>query len=159
MGEYLGAVVVTSAVLGLLSYISYPSESEKTVKFAASVLLLYTALTPLLSFAGRVVEGGYESLEDIIEDLGGVSYESDEEYKAVAEQAFKEGIFKLLSTKYSVSEESADVFVYGFDFQEMRAEKIKILLYGNGVTADFRAIENYITESGLGFCEVNVRIG
>ena len=156
MGEYLGAVVVMSAILGLISYISYPSSSEKTVKFAASVLLLYTALTPLLSFADKVTSG---RLDGIFDSLDSETVETDGEYAKVAEEAFKNGIYKLLFTKYSVNEEEAEVFIFNFDFKNMRAEKIKIVLFGNGAFADFRGIESYITESGLGECEVNVRIG
>ena len=156
MGEYLGAVVVMSAILGLISYISYPGSSEKTVKFAASVLLLYTALTPLLGFADKITSGDFNNVFDGV-DIDNV--EIDGEYVKVAESAFKDGIFELLNSKFSVDKESAEVFVFGFDFRKMKAEKIKILLFGDGVIADFRGIENYITESGLGECEVNVRIG
>ena len=156
MGEYLGAVVVMSAILGLISYVSYPTGSEKTVKFAASVLLLYTALTPILGFAAKITSG------DIDGFLDGIDVEEikpDGEYLEVAEAVFKDGIYKLLDSEFSVDREEAEVFVYGFDFQNMKASKIKILLFGSGAAADFRRMEKYITESGLGECEVNVRIG
>ena len=156
LGEYLGAVVVMSAILGLISYVSYPSGSEKTVKFAASVLLLYTALTPLLAFAGKI---GSADINDFIGDLEGENIEIDGEYIKVAESAFKDGISELLASKYSIAKENAEIFVFGFDFRAMKAEKIKILLFGDGIVADFRGIENYITESGLGECEVNIRLG
>ena len=156
MGEYLGAVVVMSAILGLISYISYPGGSENTVKFAASVLLLYTALTPLLGFAGKITNGNFDNLLGNFESGGAAM---DDKYIEVAESAFKDGIFELLDTRFSVDKENAEVFIFGFDFRSMKAEKIKILLFGNGAVADFRGIEEYITESGLGECEVNVRIG
>ena len=41
----------------------------------------------------------------------------------------------------------------------MKAERIKILLTEKAVFSDYRGIEEYLTESGLGECEVNVRIG
>ena len=155
LGEYLGAVVVMSAILGLISYISYPTGSESTVKFAASVLLLYTALTPLLGFADKITNGNFDIILGSFDD----GIQIGDEYIEVAESAFKDGIFELLDTRFSVDKENAEVFVFGFDFRSMRAEKIKILLFGSGAVADFRGIENYITESGLGECEVNVRIG
>ena len=156
MGEYLGAVVVMSAILGLISYISYPTGSEKTVKFAASVLLLYTALTPILGFAAKITSSDTSGIFDGIHNE---NIEIDEEYIKVATAAFKDGIYELLDSEFYVDKESAEVFVFGFDFRSMRAERIKILLFGNGAVADFRRIEKYITESGLGECEVNVRIG
>ena len=156
LGEYLGAVVVMSAILGLISYVSYPGSSEKTVKFAASVLLLYTALTPLLSFAGKITSG---DLDNLLADFDVESPQIDDEYIKVAESAFKDGIFELLNSRFSVAEENAEIFVFGFDFRSMKADKIKIILLGDGVVADFRGIESYITGAGLGECEVNVRIG
>ena len=148
--------MVMSAVLGVISYVSYPMGSEKTVKFAASVLLLFTALNPILAFAQRLGDSGSESLIEL------PSFETDMtdgEYIKVAEEAFKEGISKLLFTKFDSEEQDAQIYVFGFDFKTMTAESIKILLVNKGVGADFRAIEEYITESGLGACEVNVRIG
>ena len=156
MGEYLGSVVVMSAILGLISYISYPTGSEKTVKFAASVLLLYTALTPILGFAAKITSS---DTSGILDGIHNENIEIDEEYIKVAAAAFKDGIYELLDSEFYVEKESAEVFVFGFDFRSMRAERIKILLFGNGAVADFRRIEKYITESGLGECEVNVRIG
>ena len=156
MGEYLGAVVVMSAILGLISYISYPTGSEKTVKFAASVLLLYTALTPILGFAAKITSG---DTGDFLDGMHFDEIKTDDEYLKVAEAAFKSGIFDLLDSEFSVAKENAEVFVYGFDFQNMKAKKIKIILFGKGAAADFRRMEKYITESGLGECEVNVRIG
>lgn len=156
LGEYLGAVVVMSAILGVISYVSYPSASEKTVKFAATVLLLYTALTPIMSFALKVTDG---SLDGYFDGLDVEKPQENGEYLEVAEEAFKEGIYKLLFTRYGIKEEEAEIFIFGFDFRNMRAERIKILLYEGGALADFRGIESYITESGLGECEVNIKVG
>ena len=140
----------------MISYISYPTASLKAVKFAASVLLLYTALTPVLGFAAKITSSDAEGF------LSGIDIEqikTDDEYLKVAETAFRNGIFKLLESEFSVGKENAEVLVFDFDFKNMKAGKIKILLFGNGAVADFRRIEKYITESGLGECEVNVRIG
>ena len=156
LAEYLGAVVVMSALLGMISYVSYPSGSERAVKFASSVLLLFTALTPILGFAADIQD---LADKDITIDLGDVSNGADKEYAKVAEEAFKDGISKLLFTKYGIEEGEADVYIYGFDFEKMKAERIKILLTEKSVFSDYRGIEEYLTESGLGECEVNVRIG
>ena len=156
MGEYLVPVVVMSAVLGIISFVSYPTASEKTVKFAATVLLLYTALTPLVNFVSGLGEGDFK---DYLEQFEQSGTQTDADYQEVAEEAFKEGIGKLLFTKYGIKEENADIYIFGFDFERMKAEKIKILLSNKSVFADFRAIEEYVTESGLGECEVNIKIG
>lgn len=156
MGEYLIPVVVMSAVLGIISFVSYPTASEKTVKFAATVLLLYTALTPIFSFVSKLTS---EDIKDYIGDFEQNGSQTEGEYAKVAEEAFKEGISQLLFTKYGIEKENADIYIFGFDFGNMRAEKIKIVLSNAGAFSDFRGIEEYITESGLGECEVNIKIG
>ena len=117
---------------------------------------MYTALTPILSFVSGVT--GSE-LKDYIGGFEQNGAQTDGEYAVVAEQAFKEGISKLLFTKYGIEEENADIYVFGFDFERMCAEKIKIVLSHKSAFSDFRGIEDYITESGLGECEVNIKIG
>lgn len=156
MAEYIISVVVASAILGLGAYASYPHFSDKASRLAASVLLLYVAVNPL----GKILSdigGGDFNISAIVDSTPKV--EESGEYIEVAEAAFKEGISKLLFTKYEIDYEDAEVKTVGFDFDGMRCEKIKITLYGKALLADFRAIEEYITESGLGECEVYLSIG
>ena len=96
MAEYLVSVVVMSSLLGLLSYASYPSGSERTAKFAVSVLLLYTALMPAFSLLSRLSSMDIENIIDS-EDIG--DFQEGGEYLEVAEEAFKAGISKLIFTK------------------------------------------------------------
>ena len=156
MVEYLISVVVMSATLGFISYASYPSGSERAVKFATSVLLLYTVLTPIVAIVGELDNNGFES---VLGDTGTVKPEEDGAYLEVAEESFKEGIRKLLFTKYGIKEDDVKVRVYGFDFKTMSAEKIKVILSGNEVFADWRGISAYISGSGLGECEVVLDFG
>ena len=154
--EYLVSVVVLSAMLGFINFLAYPSFSEKSTKFATAVLLLYAALSPLLSFLSDFDTG---DVEDFFQNIYEQEIQTGEEYAKVAENAFKEGISKLLCTKYGVNAEEMNIFVYGFDFEKMDCERIKILLFGRSVTSDLRGIESYITELGLGECEVDIIIG
>ena len=153
MGEYLGAVVAMSAVLGVISYVSYPSGCERSVKFALTVLLLFCAMTPILGFASEIIGA---DVGGILSGIEGGNVNDSGESEKTAEEAFKEGICKLLFTKFKIDEGDVEVYVFNFDFKAMRAGKIKILLSGRGAGADFRGIEEYITECGLGECEVIV---
>lgn len=156
MAEYLISVVVMSAILGFVAYASYPDSASKASKFASSVLLLYVAAAPMGELVSWLGDGEFYTSELI----GSVPEISEGgEYVEVAEEAFKEGICKLLFTEYGVKPENVSIRTEGFDFKTMRCKKIKITLYDRGALADFRKIEEYISESGLGECEVNLSIG
>lgn len=155
MGEYLISVMITSMLLGLFSYLSYPGASERAAKFAASVLFLYVVLMPTLSLVKKISDGKID-VGDITDGIHIENGEYGKEYEEVAKEAFTDGIRQLIFTKYGIKEENAEVFVFGFDFERMKAEKIKILLSGKGALADWRGIEDYITELGLGVCEVEI---
>ncbi len=156
MADYVISVVVMSAILGFTAYAAYPGSASRATKFAASVLLLYVAVLPIGQLISGIGEGEFD-----VSELIGPPPEINEggEYSEIAEQAFKEGISKLLFTKYDISPENVSIVTEGFDFKSMRCERIRITLYDRGALADFRGIEEYISESGLGECEVYLSIG
>ena len=156
LAEYVVSVVVMSAILGFTAYASYPESDSKATKFAASVLLLYVAVMPLGKLISELGKEGFD-LDGLIGTVPEI--EEDGEYAEAAEKAFKEGISKLLFTEYGINPENASIKTVGFDFKTMRCKKIKITLYDSGALANFRGIEEYITESGLGECEVYLSFG
>lgn len=156
MADYVVSVVVMSAILGFVAYASYPESQSKATKFAASVLLLYVATLPIGKLGSGVFGGGFD-LSGLVGE--GPEIKEDGEYAKVAEDAFREGISKVLFAKYGIEPENATVKLEGFDFENMRCAKIKITLRNEGALADFRGIEEYISESGLGECEVYFSIG
>ena len=160
MYEYLISVTVISAMLGLISYLSYPGSSEKNTRFAVSVLLIYTSMLPILTFVSRLADGGELSFIDgIRQEAENNLPDTEQEYIAVSEEAIKKGISKLIFTEYGVAEENVKIYIYGFDFEKMRAENIKIILRSAGALADYRSIEAYVNSLGIGECEVNIEFG
>ncbi len=158
--EYLISVTVISALLGLVSYLSYPGVSEKAVRFAVSVLLVYTSMTPVLSFVSRLSDGGeLDFIEEIREQAEDGFSNEQGEYLSVAEDAIKKGISKLIFTEYGVAEENIKIYLRGFNFEEMRADNIKIVLQAGGALADYRGIEELVNSLGIGECEVNIEFG
>lgn len=154
MGEYFVLVVVSASMLGFFTFLSYSPANDRLVKAAASLLLLYTVLLPTVNIVKKLCSAVDApefdfSMDDVIEG----------EYEDVAKQAFVEGIHKLLFTKYEIDKGDVEVMIYGFDFQTMRSEKIKILLSGKAVYADLRGMREYLNGLDLGKCEVEIRIG
>ena len=155
LGEYIFSVVLTATALGLISYLSYPSQNARLVRCAASVLLVYVIISPLANFSG-ISDG----LSDLIESTQPPSFKIEEsELSVSAAEAFAEGVRGLVSEKYGISEENISVHVINLNIKQMRAEKIKITLSGKAALADWRSVEAYVSGEGLGDCEVNVVLG
>lgn len=149
MNEYFVSVFATSALLGVMSVISF-DKGESVRRFAFSILLLYVTLLPLSDISPQDFDFG-ETVTP--EGIG------DGEYERVAEEAFASGILRLVTEKYSLREENVRVMVEDFDFASMRAGKIRIILSGSAVFSDYKGIEKYINECNMGECSVEVEIG
>ncbi len=155
MGEYLASCVVMAVVLALISYISYPGASQKSIKFASSVLLLYTVMMPVGTFVSEIY-----SVRNISDIFGEEFIKPDGgEYIEVAEDAFVDGIIKFIVDEYRADRENIDVIISGFSFTDMRAEHITVYLSGKAALLDRRGMESKINGLGLGKCEVFLDIG
>ena len=154
LGEYLISVIVISALVALATYFSYGSSESRTVKTAMSIIVLYTVSVPIVSMVGELSDISFDSVVDI-EDIGSID---GTEYAETAEQALCDGICTAIAERYGLDREEITARVRGFDFSEMRAERITVTLSGSAALADHRGIAEYITESGLGECEVKLEI-
>ncbi len=154
MADYLWTVALASLFIGVLEYLCYPSKTKDAARLFASVVLIHSLLSPVLVFAAAFSDGipSFEIEEPSDLPLGGT-------YEEVAEDAFIEGICKLLYTKYEIKAEDATVSVDGFRLDEMKARRIVIVLSGKAAFSDHRGIEQYLNGLDLGECEVRVRIG
>lgn len=154
MADYLVSVVVMTVFLGIISYLSYPGSSERSLKIACSVLIIYTVAAPVFSLVSDFASGNYEG--EISGIVDGDIELGDETYKEVTENAFKLGIKEMIHSKYGVSKEDIKINVFDLDFESMKAGKIKIILCGSAAFADWRGIQQYINDSGFGKCEVEI---
>ena len=152
MSEYMTSLFIICAVISVCSMLSYRERRDFSIRFAFSTLIIYVALLPIVKF---VCSGGGETSFDFEFDVG----EYSEDYKSAAEDAFCEGISRLISEKYGLERESVFVLTEGFDFESMSAEKIRVILSDSAAFADYKGIEKYINEQGLGRCSVEIEIG
>ncbi len=152
MSEYMSSLFITCAVISVCSMLSYRERRDFSTRFAFGTLIIYVALLPIVKF---VSFGGGELSFDLEFDVGDYS----EDYKSVAEEAFCEGVGRLISEKYGLKREAVFVLAEGFDFESMSAEKIRVILSDTAAFADYKGIEKYINEQGLGRCNVEIEIG
>lgn len=152
MTEYMRGVFALSCVISVCSLLVYKEKKDFSVRFAFATVIVYAALMPVISFFTS--SHGAPSF-DYEFDLDGYS----EDYIEVAEDAFCEGIKRFVSDEYGLESDEVFVFVEGFDFSSMRAEKIRIILSGASVFSDLKAIEKDINELDVGRCSVEIEIG
>ena len=152
MASYLSCLISISVIIGVCSYVSYGENRDGYLKTASSLILVYMIISPIVGIVKEVadiVDLG-DSLQELPESI------ENTEIAQNAEAAFCAGIKKHVCQNFSISEEDVAVKSFGFDFEKMKAEKIKILLSGKAIFADNRAIASEITGSGLGECEVEL---
>lgn len=152
LSEYCALVVLVSGLVSFLELISYSGGKEKGERLAVSVILIYLVISPLVP----LVESAKDF--DISEILKEEQTLSGGAYLDVGENAFRDGIGKLLFEKWGIEENESVISVIGFDFNSMRAERIIITLLSKGVFSDFHEIESYIEKMGLGKCEVRYAV-
>lgn len=148
MSEYAIGVFVISAVVGICSHIAYKGKSDPS-RLALAIILLSVVVSPIadMTLDGSLV--GVEYDESIIGDG----------YEGVAEQAFGRGILSAVADEFSLDEENLRVEIDGFDFEKMRAERIRVILSGRAALADNKSIEKYINGFDRGVCECEIEIG
>jgi len=148
VSEYAVSIFVFSAILGILSFLIYREGTDKTSRFAFLVLLLYTVSTPLVGLIGEL-DG---ALDFPFDDF--VGEEMGDDYLRVTERAFAEGVKRLISEEFSLNGDSFDVHISGFEFEKMRAEKIKVILSPACAFTDAARLEKFVDSYGIGKCEV-----
>ncbi len=152
MTEYVRAVFITAAVLALLKLLFYKDGTDGVRKFAFAVLALYVATAPLSEALSGIGDAPFFDFDIPDSEYG-------EDYEEVAEDAFCQGVKRLVCDKFSLSDECVRVLVENFDFNTMTAGRVRIFLSGRAAAADYKAIEKFISESGLGECDAEIEIG
>ena len=149
MREYAVSVFVISAVAAILSQLAYKGRSDPS-RFAISVIVLYVVIAPLGSVLGEL------DIDSIFSPT--LNLPSEQGYEQIAADAFADGIAKAVAEEFSLERENLRVELRGFDFENMRAEKIRVILSGRAALADYKEIERYVDRLGTGDCECEIEI-
>ena len=142
-------ICVCVGALGLLSY----NDKNNAERCALGVILLYVVLSPVAQIIGELDRDEFD-LESFSAGI-----EADDGYSEVTEAAICDGICHAVSSEFSFPDDEISVRLYGFDFGQMRAEKIRVLLSGRAALSDNKAVKEYIDEMGVGECEIEIRLG
>lgn len=148
MSEYALAVFGICLVVGICLALS--NGSGKAQSLALGIITLWVILSPL----GDMIEHfDPNSLDVDIPEYG------SGEIDMIIEDAFADGICTAVADKFSLDTDDIRVRLYGFDKEEMRAEKIMIILSGRAALSDYKAVEKYINSLEVGEGNVEIEIG
>ena len=150
MSGYFYSLILIALLISVLSFIAY-RESEVATRFAFGVIMTAAMLLQLADILPSIDIGG------IIEDIKS-EFEDDPLYSERSEAAIESGIAEAVCEKFSLPKGSVTVTLSGFDFDNMRAENIRLTLSGGAIFSNLEKIEQYVTGLGLGECEVAVEI-
>lgn len=153
MNEYLGLLIAVSAVVAFCGIVMRDGAHDAISRAAMGIILLFAVISPAVSLVNGAAELDIDGLLGSYGDTGGENL-----YEQTAEEAFCDGIERLVCDEYSLSDDDVEVRVFGFDVTKMYADKIKIILSGSASYADSRAISAYVRECGLGDCEAELEI-
>ncbi len=150
MSEYALAVFGICLVVGICLTVSHGS--SKAQSLALGIITLWVILSPL----GDIIE--HFDPNSWMDSIDIPDYDSGE-IDIVIEDAFADGICSAVADKFSLNRDDIRVRLYGFDKEEMRAEKIMIILSGRATLSDYKAVEKYINSMEVGECNVEIEIG
>ena len=146
------SVFAMSALLSVLSLLSYKSSLDSTRKLAFGLILLSVTATPAISAAAELSNIG---AGEIIPEFELGEQGTEELY----ESAFAEGVAAAVCEKFELRASDVRVLVEGFSADEWRCDKIRIILSGGASFADTSGIERFINRLEIGECEAEIEIG
>ena len=145
-------VFAVSALLSILSLLSYRSSLDSTRRLAFGLILMSIVITPAV---GAIRELSKFDLDKIMPETDSAHKDSVDLYEA----AFADGIADAVCEKFELRGSDVRVLVEGFSYGEWRCEKIRIILSDGASFADTSGIERFINRLDIGECEVEIEIG
>lgn len=152
MSEYMSSVFTVSAVFALLGRLSYKSSLDGARRAAFGILLVFAVISPVIEGANKLSEVDIDKLVsdyESFEDAGG----------EVAIRAIEDGIRRCIGNEFNIKEENLKITLENFSVNEGKAERIRVILCGAAISADYKKIEKYVESLGLGECDAEIEIG
>ncbi|MBQ8322043.1 MAG: hypothetical protein IJX92_06735 [Clostridia bacterium] len=152
MIEYMKSVFIVSALFSLFTKLSYKSNLDGARRIGFGILFVFVVASPLFTMLGEISKTDIEKIFSDFESYEGAEYE-------VAELSLEQGILKCISSEFNIKEENLTVMVENFDISKMNADRVRVILSGAAITADYNKIENYVESLEIGECDVEIEIG
>ena len=152
MKGYFLAVFAVCVITGLFGFLSQ-GRLRSAERIAMGIITLYVIIAPLSDLVRNT------DPEDLFATKIPTVGEVEGGYEEVAEAAFERGIRLAVAEEYSLKADNIRVQTEGFSFEDMRAERIRVILRGDAALSDYREIESFLEKQEFGECEVEIEIG
>lgn len=154
MAEGIFALLAFSVSIGVATLLAYNENGRKMIAFTGGVLFFFLLTSQITGLVGELSDFDIgEYMEEIKTD-----FKIEGEYEAVAEEAFCDGIARLLHEEFEIDKNDVKITAQGFSFETMSATRVKILLLGKAIFKDYRRIEERLNTLGIGSFSVEVNI-
>ena len=149
MKEYLGALMATALLGGVIKMLSPEGDLQKYLRWSVALCLVAAMVQIPI---GWLSEGGEFSFEDFFSEDLPTTQDYDEIYnqslQSGAKDQAKEIIISKIYQAFSLSEESASVEVLFLSENEILSlQEIRVSLHGKGVLTDPREIVSFVEET------------
>ena len=149
MTELFVSVFLASVIIGIATQLIHSRHRGQVSAFSLGAIFLFVLVSAIPSFAPVELD-----IESLLPDG-----ESEGEYYYVTRDAVCEGIAKAVADKFGFSEDNVSVELINFDFDNMRCDTVVVTLGGTAALGDYRRVEEFVREIGIGECRVDVQIG
>ena len=139
-------IISMLATVALASFASYDPERERSMRGVLGIILFASLIAPVVNSLKSFSSGLSEYETYIPEEIG----------SSVLEESVEDGIRKAVASEFSLHEKNVCVECVGFNKNDLKAEKIRVILSGRAVLSDIPSIKKYVNGMGLGDCETEV---
>lgn len=149
MTELFVSVFTASAAIGVATQIAHARHRGRTLSFAFGVIFLFVVINaaPKISFPSL-------DMDDLISDIPG-----DGEYYYEVRDAVCLAVGEAVAEKFGFSDGSVSVELINFDFENMKCDTVVVTLSGAAALGDYKRVEQFVSDIGIGRCRVDAQIG
>ncbi|MBQ7355941.1 MAG: hypothetical protein IJW66_00935 [Clostridia bacterium] len=149
MTELFVSVFSASVIIGVTSQLIHRRHRGGVCAFSLGTMLLFVVITAVPTVGEFKLD-----IESLIPDNG-----EEGEYYFVASDALSRAVASAVSDEFGFSEENVSVELINFVFENMRCDTVVVTLRGAAALGDYRRVEKFVSEMGIGECRVDVQIG
>ena len=149
MTELFVSVFSISVTVGLATHLMHARYRGHITTFSLGVIFLFVAVSavPRIDMPDLDING-------LLPDAGA----HGDGYYAVR-AAVCDGIARTVADEFGFGDGEVSAELIGFDIENMRCDTVVVTLCGTAALGDYKRVERFVSEIGIGECRVDVQIG
>ena len=148
MSRLFSALFSATALFGVALRLAHTRHRGGVTAFSYGAMLLFV----IVSFFPSDIRLDF-NIQQITPDVDAG------EYYYTTLEACEEGIRRAISEELSLPIDGISVVLSGFEIEKMSAECVMVTLSGTAALGDYKRVERFVNEIGMGRCVLDVQIG